>query len=84
MNSKDLSLDNLIEIEAKRLSKKFNKEFLDCSDIIKITGLGRDNVRTMMKSKDFPIIKVGKRQVVSITAFALWYLTKQTKGDFYG
>ena len=60
-DNKQLNIDNLIKAEVDRLTTKYNKDFLDCEDLIKITGLGRDNVRNLMRSKNFPTTKVGKR-----------------------
>ena len=70
--NKQLNIDNLIKSEVDRLTTKYNKDFLDCEDLIKITGLGRDNVRNLMRSKNFPTTKVGKRQVVSVLNFVTW------------
>ena len=67
-----INLNELIQNEVNRISLKYNKDFLDCEDLIKITGLGRDNVRTLLRSKDFPTTKVGKRQVVSVLNFVTW------------
>ena len=71
-NNNQLNVDNLIKAEVDRLTSKYNKDFLDCEDLIKITGLGRDNVRNLMRSKNFPTTKVGKRQVVSVLNFVTW------------
>ena len=71
-NNNQLNVDNLIKAEVERLTTKYNKDFLDCEDLIKITGLGRDNVRNLMRSKNFPTTKVGKRQVVSVLNFVTW------------
>ena len=71
-NNNQLNIDNLIKAEVDRLTTKYNKDFLDCEDLIKITGLGRDNVRSLMRSKNFPTTKVGKRQVVSVLNFVTW------------
>ena len=71
-DNKQLNIDNLIKAEVDRLTTKYNKDFLDCEDLIKITGLGRDNVRNLMRSKNFPTTKVGKRQVVSVLNFETW------------
>ena len=68
----EFNLNNLIQNEVNRISQKYDKDFLDCEDIMKITGLGRDNVRTLLRSKDFPTTKVGKRQVVSVLNFVTW------------
>lgn len=68
---------DLIAIETKRLSEQYGKSFLDCEDIVKITGLGRDNVRALMQSKAFPVIKVGNRKVVSIINFVSWQISNQ-------
>lgn len=67
-----INYDNLIQSEVERISTKYNKDFLDCEDLIKITGLGRDNVRNLLRSKNFPTTKVGKRQVVSVLNFVTW------------
>ena len=71
-NNNQLNIDNLIKAEVDRLTTKYNKDFLDCEDLIKITGLGRDNVRNLMRSKNFLTTKVGKRQVVSVLNFVTW------------
>ena len=71
-DNKQLNIDNLIKSEVDRLTTKYKKDFLDCEDLIKITGLGRDNVRNLMRSKNFPTTKVGKRQVVSVLNFVTW------------
>ena len=71
-NNNQLNVDNLIKAEVDRLTTKYNKDFLDCEDLIKITGLGRDNVRNLLRSKSFPTTKVGKRQVVSVLNFVTW------------
>ena len=72
MNNTKLNIENLIQNEVERISTKYNKDFLDCEDLIKITGLGRDNVRKLLRSKNFPTTKVGKRQVVSVLNFVTW------------
>ena len=71
-NNQQLNINNLIQTEVDRISTKYDKDFLDCEDIMKITGLGRDNVRSLLRSKDFPTTKVGKRQVVSVLNFVTW------------
>ena len=71
-NAKNIDLNSLIQSETQRISIKYNKDFLDCDDLIKITGLGRDNVRSLLRSKSFPTTKVGKRQVVSVLNFVTW------------
>lgn len=67
-----LNINNLIQGEVNRISQKYNKEFLECEDLIKITGLGRDNVRNLLRSENFPTTKVGRRQVVSVFNFVTW------------
>ncbi len=69
-----MNYENLIKCEVERISTKYNKDFLDCEDLIKITGLGRDNVRNLLRSKNFPTTKVGKRQVVSVLNFVTWQI----------
>ena len=74
MNDKNIDLNSLIQSETQRISIKYNKDFLDCDDLIKITGLGRDNVRSLLRSKSFPTTTVGKRQVVSVLNFVTWLM----------
>jgi hypothetical protein len=64
-------------LEAKRLSEKYGKDFFECEDLIKILGAGRDNVRSLMRSKGFPAKTIGKRRVVSAIAFATWACTAE-------
>ena len=71
-------INNLIQNEVQRISTKYDKDFLDCEDLIKITGLGRDNVRNLLRSKNFPTTKVGKRQVVSVLNFVTWQTMQNT------
>ena len=81
MNIKEININNLIEKEVDRISQKYNKDFLDCEDLIKITGLGRDNVRNLLRSKSFPTTKVGKRQVVSVLNFVTWQVMQNTNSE---
>ena len=76
-----INLNELIQNEVNRISLKYNKDFLDCEDLIKITGLGRDNVRHLMRSKTFPTTKVGKRQVVSVLNFVRWFTLNNAKSE---
>ena len=80
-NNNQLNIDNLIKAEVDRLTTKYNKDFLGCEDLIKITGLGRDNVRNLMRSKNFPTTKVGKRQVVSVLNFVTWTTLKNDTSE---
>ena len=76
-----INLNELIQNEVNRISLKYSKDFLDCEDLIKITGLGRDNVRNLMRSKTFPTTKVGKRQVVSVLNFVTWLTVNNSKSE---
>ena len=76
-----INLNELIQNEVNRISLKYGKDFLDCEDLIKITGLGRDNVRNLMRSKNFPTTKVGKRQVVSVLNFVTWLTLTKTESE---
>ena len=76
-----INLNELIQNEVNRISLKYNKDFLDCEDLVKITGLGRDNVRNLMRSKTFPTTKVGKRQVVSVLNFVTWLTVNNSKSE---
>lgn len=71
-NKTELNRERLIADETARISWRYGKSFLDCEDLMKLTGLGRDNMRALMRSKAFPVTKVGNRQVVSVLAFAAW------------
>lgn len=76
-----VNIESIIAAEVKRISSEYGKSFLDCEDIVALTGLGLDNVRTLMKSKSFPVIQVGKRQVVSIVAFVTWQMSAYCEGN---
>ena len=81
-NNSSINIEQLVADEVKRLSLQFGKSFLDCDDIIKLTGLGRDNVRALMRSRRFPVVKVGKRQVVSILNFVTWQINETIGGHY--
>ena len=76
-----INLNELIQSEVNRISLKYGKDFLDCEDLIKITGLGRDNVRNLMRSKTFTTTKVGKRQVVSVLNFVTWLTLNNSQSE---
>ena len=67
-----LDLNQVIKDEIARLKALYNKEYLSCEELVEIIGIGRDNVRSLMRSASFPTIRVGKRIVVSIINFVLW------------
>lgn len=79
----NLDIEQLISEEVKRLSEKYGKSYLDCDELIELTGLGRDNVRTLMNSTNFPVTKVGNRKVVSILAFVTWQMRGFNQGGIY-
>ena len=78
-----VNVEQLIADEVKRLSEKYGKSYLDCDELIQLTGLGRDNVRTLMNSANFPVTCVGNRKVVSILAFVTWQLRDFDRGGNY-
>ena len=55
-----MKIEELICAEVERLSKKFNKDFLELKDVMQITGLGRDKVREIFNSKNIIISVNGK------------------------
>ena len=63
-------------IEAKRLSEKYGKDFLDCDTLVEIMGVGKNNIRQLFNSDTFPTIEIGNRKVVSVVAFAFWSVKK--------
>ena len=63
-------------MEAKRLSEKYGKDFLDCDDLMNILGVGKNNVRQLLNSDSFPTVEIGNRKVVGVIAFAMWSLTQ--------
>ena len=81
-NNSSINIEQLVADEVKRLSLQFGKSFLDCEDIISLTGLGRDNVRALMRSRRFPVVRVGKRQVVSILNFVTWQINETIGGHY--
>jgi len=61
-------------LEAQRLAEKYGKDYLNCDDLVSITGFGKNNVRALLNSENFPTVEVGNRKAVSVLAFALWSL----------
>ena len=76
----NLTIQDLILLETKRLAEHYGKSFLDCDNLIEITGLGRDNVRALMQSREFPVLRAGNRKVVSIINFVSWQMTSNSGG----
>ena len=74
-------IEQIVANETQRICTQFGKSFLDCEDLVKLTGLGRDNTRALMKSKKFPLITVGRRQVVSVLSFVTWQMSNYLQGD---
>ena len=61
-------------MEARRLAEKYEKDYLNCDDLVSIMGIGKNNARQLINSTSFPTVEVGNRKVVSVIAFALWSL----------
>ena len=66
-------------LEAKRLSDKYKKDYLNCDDLVSIMSIGKNNARQLLNSSTFPTIEVGNRKIVSVIAFALWSLQDRGK-----
>ena len=66
-------------LEARRLSEKYGKDYLNCDDLVSIMGIGKNNARQLINSSSFPTVEVGNRKVVSVIAFALWSLKDSDK-----
>jgi hypothetical protein len=67
--------EELIALETRRLTEKYGKEYLDCRDLMRVLGVGRDNARQLMRSEGFPVTALGNRKVVSVLAFVVWQMT---------
>jgi hypothetical protein len=61
-------------LEARRLSEKYGKDYLNCDDLVSIMGIGKNNARQLFNSSNFPTVEIGNLKVVSVIAFALWSL----------
>lgn len=79
-----MKIETLICTEVERLSQKYKKDYLELKDVMEITGLGRDKVREIFNSKDFPLSTYGHKKTVTIMAFVVWQIKNNTKGDIYG
>ncbi len=79
-----MNIETLICAEVDRLSKKYNKDYLELKEVMEITGLGRDKVREIFNSSNFPLSTYGHKKTVSIMSFVIWQMKNNTKGDFYG
>ena len=78
-----MKIEALISAEVERLSKKFNKDYLELKDVMEITGLGRDKVREIFNSKNFPLSSYGHKKTVTIMAFVIWQMKNNTNGGIY-
>jgi len=83
MRGRNFSNDSIIAdkgvaaaLEAKRIAEKYGKDYLDCDTLAVILNVGRNNVRDLMRSVDFPTVTIGNRKVVSVIGFAMWSLKK--------
>ena len=76
IDNKQIQCDKtqLVLSEVQRLTEKFNKEFLDCNNLMQILGVGRDNVRVLMRSEGFPTTTLGNRKIVSVLSFIIWQM----------
>jgi len=63
-------------LETQRLANKYG-DFLDCDALVKILGVGKNNIRQLMNSVDFPTKTIGNRRVVCVLAFVLWSIGTQ-------
>lgn len=61
-------------LEARRIAEKYQKDFLNCDDLVDIMRVGKNNIRELMNNASFPTIEVGNRKVVSVVSFVLWSL----------
>jgi hypothetical protein len=61
-----------IAYEAKRLAEKYDKDTFDCKDLQKILNLGKNNVRNLLNSSDFPSVQIGNRKLISALSLASW------------
>ena len=58
------------------------KLLLTVTDVMKLTGLGRDRVYDIMHSNQFPVMKFGRRLMVHKDVFNNW-LMDEKKNEFY-
>lgn len=80
----EFKIEELICAEVKRLSEKYKKDYLEIKDVMEITGLGRDKVREIFNSKNFPLTTYGHKKTVSVMSFVIWQIKTNTKGNMYG
>lgn len=59
-----------------------DKLLLTVSDIMKMTGLGRDRAYEILHSNQFPVMKFGRRLMVHRDTFNEW-LKDTNKNKFY-
>lgn len=55
------------------------KVMLDVSDIMKLTGVGRNKAYGLLHSKQFPVKVIGKRRMVHKDIFNDWLKGKEFK-----
>lgn len=52
---------------------------LDVKDVMKLTGIGRDNAYELMKSGEFAVKTIGKKYLVHKETFESWLKGEKTK-----
>ena len=75
------NLSVAVALEANRLSEKYAKDVFSAEDLSEILGVGMNNIRTLMRSKNFPTINIGTRKVVSVLGFAAWSVQHYMKSS---
>lgn len=64
VQEKEILTENITEEEIQQFKKEL--KLLDVSDVMKITGWAEATVRAIMQEDDFPVIKIGKKNQVSL------------------
>jgi len=72
MENKNIDVTALIQAEVNRISTKYNKDFLECEDLMQIMIVGRNNICQLARNASFPTTNISNRKVVSVLNFVTW------------
>lgn len=75
----DSNLSIAIALEANRLAMKYGRDVFSAEDLVQILGIGLNNVRDLMKSRNFPTLTIKGRKVVSALGLAAWFVRSYSK-----
>lgn len=69
-----VDVEKLIAIQAELMVKKYNSVCFDVKQLQEILNVGESNVYELIKTKGFPVKKIGNRKIVPAVALARYLI----------